>query len=381
MNLDDFLELLVYLFSICFLMLSLFIIAENFLIPNLENVSNLYNLKNFEGILLGIGGSIPELSTNLMATLKGNVELGIGAISGSGAMVLIFCFGLAGMVNKKNGKLNAFVYLRDVFIYLGIVILLGIFLEDKKIYFFQVCFIIMIFPVYVLIIGCTKNLCKNKQEENKEKEKTENEENLIEMKDMEENPKISKEVNNKQNCPSSTYEFIIKIYSYFLPKSQSYPTLSFIINLLAIIMHSNSLIIVIERISNLLKIDQSFLGMTLISWGDNIGDILNAYILSKKNSMETLSSSLIGSQIFNIVICLNLPWFILMLKNKYFNGINVNFIEINFNNFNSLLISVFSSIIVIILFCMKLNKINGFILIVIYFCYLYYQFQFSKKNI
>ena len=379
MNLNDFFELLVYLFSICFLMFSLFIIAENFLIPNLENVSKLYNLKYFEGILLGIGGSIPELSTNLMATMKGNVELGIGAISGSGAMVLIFCFGLAGLVNKKNGKLNFFVYLRDVFIYFGVIILLKLFLNDKKIYFFQVCFMIMIFPIYVFIISCTKNLCKNKQE-NKE-EKTEKEENLIEMKDIEQNPKLSKDINNKQNCPSSTYQFIIKIYSYFLPKSESYPTLSFIINLLAIIMHSNSLIILIEIISNLLKIEQSFLGMTLISWGDNIGDILNAYILSKKNSMETLSSSLIGSQIFNILICLNLPWFILLLKNKYFNGINVNFIEINFNNFNSLLISVFSSIIIIILFCMKLNKINGIILIVIYFCYLYYEFQLSKKNI
>ena len=379
MNLNDFFELLVYLFSICFLMFSLFIIAENFLIPNLENVSKLYNLKYFEGILLGIGGSIPELSTNLMATMKGNVELGIGAISGSGAMVLIFCFGLAGLVNKKNGKLNFFVYLRDVFIYFGVIILLKLFLNDKKIYFFQVCFMIMIFPIYVFIISCTKNLCKNKQE-NKE-EKTEKEKNLIEMEDIEQNPKLSKDMNNKQNCPSSTYQFIIKIYSYFLPKSESYPTLSFIINLLAIIMHSNSLIILIEIISNLLKIEQSFLGMTLISWGDNIGDILNAYILSKKNSMETLSSSLIGSQIFNILICLNLPWFILLLKNKYFNGINVNFIEINFNNFNSLLISVFSSIIIIILFCMKLNKINGIILIVIYFCYLYYEFQLSKKNI
>ena len=378
MNLNDFFELLVYLISICFLMFSLFIIAENFLIPNLENVSKLYNLKYFEGILLGIGGSIPELSTNLMATMKGNVELGIGAISGSGAMVLIFCFGLAGLVNKKNGKLNFFVYLRDVFIYFGVIILLKLFLNDKKIYFFQVCFMIMIFPIYVFIISCTKNLCKNKQE-NKE-EKTEKEENLIEMKDIEQNPKLSKDINNKQNCPSSTYQFIIKIYSYFLPKSESYPTLSFIINLLAIIMHSNSLIILIEIISNLLKIEQSFLGMTLISWGDNIGDILNAYILSKKNSMETLSSSLIGSQIFNILICLNLPWFILLLKNKYFNGINVNFIEINFNNFNSLLISVFSSIIIIILFCMKLNKFNGIFLIVVYFCYLYYEFNLSKKN-
>ena len=122
-------------------MISLFIIAENFLIPNLENVSKKYNLKIFEGILLGIGGSVPELSTNLMATLKGNVELGIGAISGSGAMVLIFCFGCAGVVNEKNGKLNAFVYLRDVAIYLFVVGMLKIFLKEKKIYFFQVSLI------------------------------------------------------------------------------------------------------------------------------------------------------------------------------------------------------------------------------------------------
>ena len=372
MNLSEFFNLFIYLFSLCLLMISLFIIAENFLIPNLENVSKKYNLKNFEGILLGIGGSIPELSTNLMATLKGNVELGIGAISGSGAMVLIFCFGFAGIVNEKNGKL-------DVVIYLSIVSLLKIFLKEKKIYFFQVCFMIMFFPIYVFIVKFTKNLCKNNNEKNKEKN-NEKEENLIEMSNIEKN-KNNTENNNNNNkkCLSSTYEFLINIYSYFLPKSESYPTLSFIINLLAIIIHSNSLIILIELISNLLKIDQSFLGMTLISWGDNIGDIINAYILSKKNSMKTLSSSLISSQIFNILICLNLPWFILLIKN-YFNGINFNFIEINFNNFNSLLISVFSSVFIIVLFCMKLNKFNGIFLIVVYFCYLYYEFNLSKKN-
>ena len=374
MNLAEFFNLFIYLISLCLLMISLFIIAENFLIPNLENVSKKYNLKNFEGILLGIGGSIPELSTNLMATLKGNVELGIGAISGSGAMVLIFCFGFAGVVNEKNGKLNSFVYIRDVVIYLSIVGLLKIFLKEKKIYFFQCCFMISLFFVYVLIVKFSKNLCKNKEKNN------EKEENLIEMSNIEKNKNNTENNNNKnKKCLSSTYEFIIKIYSYFLPKSESYPTLSFIINLLAIIIHSNSLIILIELISNLLKIDQSFLGMTLISWGDNIGDIINAYILSKKNSMETLSSSLISSQIFNILICLNLPWFILLIKN-YFNGINFNFIEINFNNFNSLLISVFSSVLIIVLFCMKLNKFNGIFLIVVYFCYLYYEFNLSKKN-
>ncbi len=377
-NNDEILKLFFYLFSICLLMISLFIIAENFLIPNLENVSKKYNLKIFEGILLGIGGSVPELSTNLMATLKGNVELGIGAISGSGAMVLIFCFGFAGVVNEKNGKLNGFVYLRDVGIYLFVVGMLKIFLKEKKIYFFQCCFMISLFFVYVLIVKFSKNLCKNKEKNNEKN--IEKEQNLIEMSEIEKNKNnTEKNNNNNKKCLSSTYEFLIKIYSYFLPKNESYPILSFIINLLAIIIHSNSLIILIELISNLLKINQSFLGMTLISWGDNLGDIINAYILSKKNSMETLSSSLISSQIFNILICLNLPWFILLIKN-YFNGINFNFIEINFNNFNSLFISVFSSVFIIVLFCMKLNKINGIFLIVVYFCYLYYEFNLSKKN-
>ena len=387
LNLSSYFELLFYIFLTFFLMFSLYIIAENFLIPNLENISKFYNLKSLEGILLGIGGSIPELTTNLIATLKGKIEIGIGAISGSGAMVLIFCFGLAGIVCKKNSKLNFFAYFRDILMYLISIFLLVFFLKDKKIFFSQVCVMIVLFPIYVFIVNFC-SICQNKNNEKNEENENENEKNLIEMEDIENNNKNNENNNKKNNNKNiflKTYNFTLKFYSYFLPKNEQYPTLSFIINLIFILIHSNILIILIQIISNLLKIKQNFLGMTLISWGDNIGDILNTFILARKNNLETLSNSLISSQIFNILICLNFPWLILLIKNKFFysndfnNDFN-NYIEIKFNNFYSLFIAILSSIIIIVLFCMKLNKINGIILIIIYFYYLYYEFNLSNKN-
>jgi Ca2+/Na+ antiporter len=54
----------------------------------LQNISKKYNLsEHVTGYLLAIGGSIPEFSTNLISATSndGNINIGVGTISGSGS--------------------------------------------------------------------------------------------------------------------------------------------------------------------------------------------------------------------------------------------------------------------------------------------------------
>lgn len=50
-----------------------------------------------EGILLAIGSSIPEFTTNLIASLSDNADIGIGTIAGSGAYDFTICFAFASL--------------------------------------------------------------------------------------------------------------------------------------------------------------------------------------------------------------------------------------------------------------------------------------------
>jgi len=61
---------------------------------------------------------------------------------------------------------------------------------------------------------------------------------------------------------------------------------------------------------NWFAVSHTFIGLTVISWGGNIGDVLNSVGAAKKKETEILTSSIIGSQIFNLQICLGAPWLI-----------------------------------------------------------------------
>lgn len=55
------------------------------------------------------------------------------------------------------------------------------------------------------------------------------------------------------------------------------------------------------------------MGLTVASWAGNVGDILNASVAAKNKKTELATSSIIGSQIMNLQICLGLPWMLAIL--------------------------------------------------------------------
>ena len=115
--------------------------------------------------------------------------------------------------------------------------------------------------------------------------------------------------------------------------------------------------------------------MTIISWGDNIGDIINGCILAKNNSGDLLSTSIIGSQITNIQLSLGIPWLIHIIKERIISKKQINYIFIETNNFLPLIICSLASSFLFYINKMQLNKTIGFLLICIYTLYLLNEFS------
>ena len=382
-------------------MFSLSLIVDKFLMTNLENLTLLYSLKDYEYILLAIGNCIPEFSTNLMSNLSDNNSIGLGAITGSGAFCISLCFGLALLFNQN---INKKIYYRDSIVFIGILLLLKYFMQTEgKINIFQIGTLILLWPIYIMSINLGNEIMGNnnndeviiemtdKSENNKNDEhedesisliKNSNDFNIQENINLFQNKNIMNLKFNKKNLLFSLkvlfnmfYDFIEFIYSYILPIFPNYPIFSLIFSFLSIFIHSNIIIELISYFSSELKIEQSFLGSTLISWGDNIGDLLNSIILAKNNKIELMISSLIGGQITNLLICLAVPWGINIIKNNIV-GNKINYIVIEKCNFNSLIL--------LTIFCMIVINIKGifksYILIWLYIGYLLYEFYNNKIN-
>ena len=384
-------------------MISTGIIVDKFLINSLENACKKYNLsQTTQGYLLAIGSSIPEFATNLMATLTSKSNIGIGAIFGSGAFNLTIGFGIASFFCKNSLKLSFCYFTRDIFVYLCSLFCLNIFLATKRINIYQIMTLILLWPIYIMSVNVCQNddnnVNNNKNYDNQviemNNKKTYNDEEehslLTSSNDFKINI-ITNEITNSNNSKklltniisksiitfNKFYDKISLIYSYIIPNTPNYPLICFIINIIIIFFHSNSIIILISDISSNLEISETFLGMTIISWGDNIGDIINGCILAKNNSGDLLSTSIIGSQITNIQLSLGVPWLIHIIKERIISKKQINYIFIETNNFLPLIICSLASSFLFYINKMHLNKTIGFLLICIYTIYLLNEFSLN----
>ena len=403
MSLIDIVYVFFLVILIIFLMISTGIIVDKFLINSLENACKKYNLsQTTQGYLLAIGSSIPEFATNLMATLTSKSNIGIGAIFGSGAFNLTIGFGIASFFCKNSLKLSFCYFTRDIFVYLCSLFCLNIFLATKRINIYQIMTLILLWPIYIMSVNVCQNddnnVNNNKNIDNQviemNNKKTYNDEEehslLTSSNDFKINI-ITNEITNSNNSKklltniisksiitfNKFYDKISLIYSYIIPNTPNYPLICFIINIIIIFFHSNSIIILISDISSNLEISETFLGMTIISWGDNIGDIINGCILAKNNSGDLLSTSIIGSQITNIQLSLGVPWLIHIIKERIISKKQINYIFIETNNFLPLIICSLASSFLFYINKMHLNKTIGFLLICIYTIYLLNEFSLN----
>ena len=403
MSLIDFIYVIFLVILIIFLMTSTGIIVDKFLINSLENACKKYNLsQTTQGYLLAIGSSIPEFATNLMATLTSKSNIGIGAIFGSGAFNLTIGFSIASFFCKNSLKLSFCYFTRDIFVYLCSLFCLNIFLATKRINIYQIMTLILLWPIYIMSVNVCQNddnnVNNNKNYDNQviemNNKKTYNDEEehslLTSSNDFKINI-ITNEIANSNNSKklltniisksiitfNKFYDKISLIYSYIIPNTPNYPLICFIINIIIIFFHSNSIIILISDISSNLEISETFLGMTIISWGDNIGDIINGCILAKNNSGDLLSTSIIGSQITNIQLSLGVPWLIHIIKERIISKKQINYIFIETNNFLPLIICSLASSFLFYINKTHLNKTIGFLLICIYTIYLLNEFSLN----
>jgi Ca2+/Na+ antiporter len=129
-------------------------------------------------------------------------------------------------------------------------------------------------------------------------------------------------------------------------------------------------------LSEYTNLSTSFLGMTLISWGNNIGDTINACVAAKLGKVDLMIASILGTQILNLQFCLGFPWFISTLMTS---GLQIMVSDNNtFKFFATVFFVVLATVLSLTMFGMKLNRVTGFILVIIYLVYITYEF---KNNI
>lgn len=108
----------------------------------------------------------------------------------------------------------------------------------------------------------------------------------------------------------------IKFWKKFYP-------LTFVVSLIWLTLFSYIMVWMITVIGYTFRIPDTIMGLTFIALGASIPDCYSSLIVAKHGHGNMAVSNAIGSNVFDILICLGIPWFICSLSMKKNSNINV----------------------------------------------------------
>jgi K+-dependent Na+/Ca+ exchanger-like protein len=271
----------------CFVLLAR--VVDLFFISSLDKISKDLRLSSDAAgaTLMAVGSSAPELFVALFAVLKpgDHQVIGIGSIVGSAIFNLLVIVGAVALV--KKAKLTWQPVIRDLIFYTGAVTFLIWFIWDGTLTIGEASVLLIFYVVYVVAVVYWRKILP--YSDNSE---------IIEEEDE-----------GKKNGVIGIFD---RFLGWFFPNEKKYYRI-FFISIIIIAAVSWVLVEVAVAVSYALDIPESIVALTVLAIGTSIPDLFSSLIVAKQGRGEMAVSNAIGSNIFDILVGLGLPFLIVML--------------------------------------------------------------------
>ncbi|MCD4794125.1 MAG: calcium/sodium antiporter [Bacteroidales bacterium] len=324
-------------------------VVDDYFVDSLDYVAERLKMSHDAAgaTLMAIGSSAPELFVAIFAVIRpdGNHEaIGIGNIVGSALFNILVITGAAAIVRKAFIAWQGVV--RDLVFYAISVVLLLLTLADGKVSYAEASILIAVYLIYVLVVVYWRKMFKYNDPDEK-----------ITVKETDENKELK------------LYEKIMSPLDFILKKIFPPAKYNFAVFFMSIAIIAGISWVLVEsaiHIARILNISEAIIAVTVLAVGTSIPDLLSSLIVSKQGRGGMAISNAVGSNIFDILIGLGLPFMIIILTTGGKASLDIGNIE---QSVYFLLVSV---VIVFLLFVInkwKVGKIFGSFLIVIYLAY------------
>lgn len=344
-------NLVLYLLALLASFYLLAIICDRYFVFSLDKIASKLKMNSdmAGATLMAVGSSAPELFVSFIALFKpGNESMGAGTIVGSAIFNILVIIGASAMVR------NAFIawqpVIRDIIFYSLSIILLIYSFWDGKITLIESISFLALYTVYVIaVLQWRKILPYEDDGKSPVDELRENEEKEIAEKSI-----LGRFLNS-----------INWVLDFIFPKQEKYwsvffMSVAFIAGLSWVLVESA------VEISIILHIPAVIVGLTVLAAGTSIPDLMSSIIVARQGRGGMAISNAIGSNIFDILIGLGLPWLVVTAGGKI--------IPVATESLNSSIILLFATVVAVLGFLIAkkwhINKVAGISLIGIYIGYL-----------
>ncbi len=335
-------------------------ICDRYFVKSLDIISNRLNLSEdvAGATLMAMGSSAPEFFTSMIAVFSTSEEVGAGTIVGSAIFNVLVIVGASAMVSTAFLQWKPII--RDLGVYVVAILLLLLTFFDGKIELWEAGLYVLFYGIYLLILAKWKKALNNKEKAEIEKKKEE-------LKKLEENEEPEKESTNP--IVKTLDQTLDKIFPDLDKKPELY-WLTFTLSITLIGVLSFFMVETAVEFSHLIGIPAVIISLTVLAAGTSVPDLLSSIIVAKKGRGDMAVSNAVGSNNFDIMIGLGLPWLLYIL----FSG---NSVSVGTENLTSSILLLFFTVIslltLLILQKFKIGKPAGALLVGLYLIYVVYS--------
>lgn len=347
--------LTLHIFVSLYMFLGLAIICDEYFVPSLEKMCKLLNIQSdvAGATFMAAGSSAPELATAVIAVFVAKDDIGIGTVVGSAVYNIAFVVGICGLFAGRAIYLNWWPMFRDCIFYLISILALLFALRDETVTWVESVLFLTLYTFYIVFMCFNQRLekwakslqclsCLNSRvsepingvsyhplpdlgqvplEHSNNKLVTSNN---IELTSIDAPlPSTEEEENSIFSAPSGKCRKIIWIFSLPLlagcyvtipdcrrSRWEKYFFITFLFSCIWIGVLSYVLVWMITVIGFTLNIKDTIMGLTFLAAGASIPDAISSLIVARDGLGDMAVSNAVGSNVFDILLCLGLPWFL-----------------------------------------------------------------------
>ncbi|WLE98086.1 MAG: calcium/sodium antiporter [Candidatus Electrothrix communis] len=343
------------------------IMTDEYFIPSLDHISHLLDLPhNVAGAsLMAMGSSAPELAIALTSLFQGSGEhsdVGVGTIVGSAVFNILVITGASALA--RPAKITLSVVIRDCLVYVLSIGLLLFTFYDGQIYPLEALSFLVLYASYLLILYKWNSwFPEDASTQGKQSEEPKPED-------------LGKE--QEGQCTCTGRRSIMDVMNDWTTKGlglfagnveQSYLRV-FFVSIAVIVGLSWILVKSVIIFGDATAIPPVIVALTLLAAGTSAPDMISSVVVARQGRGDMAVANAVGSNIFDILVGLGLPWLIVM-------GIGMmtgspTFVEVGTADLLNSTLVLLGTVFVLFIFLYTertLSRIEGGILISLYVIY------------
>lgn len=324
---------------------ALAVVCDDYFVPSLEQITKKLNMDSdvAGATFMAAGSSAPELFTSVIGVFITKSDIGLGTIVGSAVFNILFIVAICGLFAGTVLRLTPWPLLRDCTCYLLSIAALIAITYDKNVYWYEAVVLVTMYLLYVVIMyfntsleGCFERLTRINNgvtDVERNGRSSDEEQSLLRGDDEDGEERLSpsdtteevKIIDQSDESPFSMPQGFVSrvlwilalpvacLFYVTIPDCRSdrwekWYLVSFFVSVVWIALLSYVLVWMVTIIGFTLGIPDVIMGLTFLAAGSSVPDGISSLIVARQGDGDMAVSNTVGSNVFDILLCLGLPW-------------------------------------------------------------------------